>query len=218
MKICGASALSLNKKQSSTYNKYACGCFLYAPSIYTASLQKSFQNSHGWWWFQAESSSHCELAAQECTGGTFLSVPAVLFCLTSCICTIYFQKSFQYRHGWRRFYAAAMFLHEQKLVSKYCTRRYSICAGIFSLIVDWCSARTIILLSTRQEMSLMMLMYMTLSSRMFSTGHERGRFVPCRALYNAKKFSFAFSSSLNRSTNTESLYLRTRLGSNALFL
>ena len=28
------SALSLNKKQSSTYNKYACGCFLYAPSIY----------------------------------------------------------------------------------------------------------------------------------------------------------------------------------------
>ena len=28
------SALSLNKKQSSTYTKYACGCFLYAPSIY----------------------------------------------------------------------------------------------------------------------------------------------------------------------------------------
>ena len=28
------SALSLNKKQSSTYNKYACGCFLYALSIY----------------------------------------------------------------------------------------------------------------------------------------------------------------------------------------
>ena len=101
-----------------------------------------------------------------------------------------------------------MFLHEQKLVSKYCTRRYSICAGIFSLMVDWCSASTIILLSTRQEISLIMLMYMTLSSRMFSTGHESGRFVPCRALYNAKKFSFAFSSSLNKSTNTESLYLR----------
>ena len=32
--IYGASALSLNKKQSSTYIKYACGCFLYAPSIY----------------------------------------------------------------------------------------------------------------------------------------------------------------------------------------
>ena len=31
--IYGASALSLNKKQSSTYNKYACGCFLCAPSI-----------------------------------------------------------------------------------------------------------------------------------------------------------------------------------------
>ncbi len=31
--IYGASALSLHKKQSSTYSKYACGCFLYAPSI-----------------------------------------------------------------------------------------------------------------------------------------------------------------------------------------
>ena len=31
--IYGASALSLHKKQSSTYNKYACGCFLCAPSI-----------------------------------------------------------------------------------------------------------------------------------------------------------------------------------------
>ena len=35
------SALSLNKKQSSTYSKYACGCFLYAPSIYSAYLQKA---------------------------------------------------------------------------------------------------------------------------------------------------------------------------------
>ena len=34
--------MSLNKKQSSTYIKYACGCFLYAPSIYLASLQKGF--------------------------------------------------------------------------------------------------------------------------------------------------------------------------------
>ena len=40
LKIGGTSALSLNKKQSSTYNKYACGCFLYAPSIYSAYLQK----------------------------------------------------------------------------------------------------------------------------------------------------------------------------------
>ena len=31
--IYGASALSRHKKQSSTYSKYACGCFLYAPSI-----------------------------------------------------------------------------------------------------------------------------------------------------------------------------------------
>ena len=40
LQICSISALSLYKKQSSTYNKYACGCFLYAPSIYTAYLQK----------------------------------------------------------------------------------------------------------------------------------------------------------------------------------
>ena len=32
--------MSLNKKQSSTYIKYACGCFLYAPSIYSVYLQK----------------------------------------------------------------------------------------------------------------------------------------------------------------------------------
>lgn len=36
-----ASALSLNKKQSSTYNKYACGCFLYAPSICSTYFQKA---------------------------------------------------------------------------------------------------------------------------------------------------------------------------------
>ena len=31
--INDTSALSLHKKQSSTYSKYACGCFLCAPSI-----------------------------------------------------------------------------------------------------------------------------------------------------------------------------------------
>ena len=31
--IYDTSALSLHKKQSSTYSKYACGCFLCAPSI-----------------------------------------------------------------------------------------------------------------------------------------------------------------------------------------
>ena len=69
-------------------------------------------------------------------GCIFFNVPAVLFCLTPCIYAVYFQKAFQHRHGWRWFYAAAMFLREQKLVSKYCTRRYSICAGIFSFMVD----------------------------------------------------------------------------------
>ena len=77
-----------------------------------------------------------------------------------------------------------------------CTWTYSLCEGIFSFMVDWCSASTIILLSTRHETSLIIFMYMTLSSRMFSTGHESGRFVPCKALYSDKKFSFAFSSSL----------------------
>ena len=42
LQIGGISALSLHKKQSSAYNKYACGCFLYAPSIYTAYLQKAY--------------------------------------------------------------------------------------------------------------------------------------------------------------------------------
>ena len=40
LQIYGISALSLNKKQSLTYQRYDCGCFLYAPSIYTVSLQK----------------------------------------------------------------------------------------------------------------------------------------------------------------------------------
>ena len=38
--IYGVSALSLHKKQSSTYNKYACGCFLCAPSIYTVYFKR----------------------------------------------------------------------------------------------------------------------------------------------------------------------------------
>ena len=41
--IDDASALSLHKKQSSTYNKYACGCFLYAPSICSTYLSKRWQ-------------------------------------------------------------------------------------------------------------------------------------------------------------------------------
>ena len=43
LQINGASALSLHKKQSSTYKKYACGCFLYAPSICTAYFQKRWR-------------------------------------------------------------------------------------------------------------------------------------------------------------------------------
>ena len=48
LEISGASALSLHKKQSSTYIKYACGCFLYAPSICIVYFQKTFQYRHGW--------------------------------------------------------------------------------------------------------------------------------------------------------------------------
>ena len=46
------SALSLNKKQSSTYNKYACGCFLYAPSIcivYFKRLTEGVYTACGFW-------------------------------------------------------------------------------------------------------------------------------------------------------------------------
>ena len=52
----------------------------------------TYQKRHGCRWFQAESSSHRELAAKECTGGTFFSVPAVLFCLIPCIYTVYFKR------------------------------------------------------------------------------------------------------------------------------
>ena len=38
--IYSTSALSLHKKQSSTYNKYACGCFLCAPSICTVYFKR----------------------------------------------------------------------------------------------------------------------------------------------------------------------------------
>lgn len=48
-----SSALSLHKKQSSTYNKYACGCFLHAPSICSVYLQKALQYRQGWRWFHA---------------------------------------------------------------------------------------------------------------------------------------------------------------------
>ena len=40
----------------------------------------TYQYRHGGRWFHTESSSHCELAAQECTGCTFLGVSAGVFC------------------------------------------------------------------------------------------------------------------------------------------
>ena len=57
------SALSLNKKQSSAYSKYACGCFLYAPSIYSAYLQKA----NGSFFRKVCFSSGTDANAQKCT-------------------------------------------------------------------------------------------------------------------------------------------------------
>ena len=48
------------------------------------------------------------------------------------------------------------------------------------------------LLSTRQETALIMFMYMTLASRIFSTGQDSGRFVPWKALESDKKFFLPF--------------------------
>ena len=54
------SALSLNKKQSSTYNKYACGCFLYAPRIFrTAKDGSGFIQERDLCYAQISSLSSC---------------------------------------------------------------------------------------------------------------------------------------------------------------
>ena len=55
-------------------------------------------------------------AAQECTGRTFLGVPAVLFCRTPCICIVYFKRltvglyTAHHGQGCPWFHAVAMFL------------------------------------------------------------------------------------------------------------
>ena len=54
------SVLSLNKKQSSMYNKYACGCFLYAPSIFrTAKDGSGFIQERDLCYAQISSLSSC---------------------------------------------------------------------------------------------------------------------------------------------------------------
>ena len=69
LQIYGTSALSLHKKQSSTY-----------------------QNCQGWQWFQTESSSHCELADKECTRMFILCRACGCFLCAPSICTIYFKR------------------------------------------------------------------------------------------------------------------------------
>ena len=44
--IYDTSALSLHKKQSSTYSKYACGCFLCAPSICIVYFKRLTEGVH----------------------------------------------------------------------------------------------------------------------------------------------------------------------------
>ena len=87
------------------------------------------------------------------------------------------KRHFQYRQGWRWFHAAAMFLLLQKLAAQHGTRMYRV-------------ERVI---------------YITCSNRNGVNADTLSRCVLCKALYNERKFSFAFLSSLNRSTKTESL-------------
>ena len=76
LKIYGVSALSLNKKQSSTYKKYACGCFLYAPSIYTVYFKRLTANGiserAGCPWFYAATSLPANLQPKNVHGCIFL--------------------------------------------------------------------------------------------------------------------------------------------------
>ena len=53
----------------STCLRYFFTVFLVSASSISKGLrQKAFQNRHGWRWFQAEASSHCELVVEQCTG------------------------------------------------------------------------------------------------------------------------------------------------------
>ena len=72
LQINGASTASYGKKVSSTY-----------------------QNGHGCPWRKSATSLDVRLNSQlkNIQGCIFFNVPAVLFCLTPCICTIYLQKS-----------------------------------------------------------------------------------------------------------------------------
>ena len=135
--INGASALSLHKKQSSTYNKYACGCFLCAPSIYTVYFKRLteelFSERTG---MSVVSSSSNVFAQQKLTsrsvhGCTLLdrlfqkAYGEYVFKSGRGMC-IYFVlhktkcSTYQKRHGCRWFHAAASGLRYSKNVRCGC--------------------------------------------------------------------------------------------------
>ena len=61
--------------------------------------QTPFQNAHGWAWFHAAASSHCELVAQGCTGRTSLGV-ATIANLGGCVGGGYLRGNvLLYRHS-----------------------------------------------------------------------------------------------------------------------
>ena len=116
------SALSLNKKQSSTY-----------------------QYRHGGRWFQGESSSHCELAAKECTRmyilwracGCFLYAPSIYPHLFKRLTESLFDdmpllrknysSTYHSRHGCRWHYAVTSL--PRKLAAQEYTRMYILGRG-----------------------------------------------------------------------------------------
>ncbi|MFC2614350.1 MAG: hypothetical protein ACFNYQ_02355 [Treponema sp.] len=61
-----AAAMFLHCKNSPSTNVYGC---TFVDEVSTPSIFKrlTLQNRHGWRWFQAEASSHCELVVEQCT-------------------------------------------------------------------------------------------------------------------------------------------------------
>ena len=62
---------------------------------YDKTVSSTYQNGHGCPWRKSATSLDVRLNSQlkNIQGCIFFNVPAVLFCLTPCICTIYLQKS-----------------------------------------------------------------------------------------------------------------------------
>ncbi|AIW88880.1 hypothetical protein JO41_02930 [Treponema sp. OMZ 838] len=127
--------MSLHKKQSSTYNKYACGCFLCAPSIYTVYFKRLTEElfSERTGMSVVSSSSNVfvqqKLASRSVHGCTLLdrlfqkAYGKCVFKSGRGVC-IYFvlhknkYLTFQNGQGCPWFYAVAMFLRSKNSRSK----------------------------------------------------------------------------------------------------